>query len=230
MLSALCLGILILSKRAKEKLLRVVANYGIPFARKLAACIDSVVGHGTFRKLLWFYGSVTNRLASADYFTVEHFIREAEQRSGIKANFDEYERLAIQDGIGSKSGGMPRLFQELVEDFNRNQTTVVLPYSIIKEQLVRWIMHRMYLNNHLIKNPQIKNIPIRRPLIITGLWRTGNEAFPHITHICPHQDLLCFYRNHDALQPHLARSKKPIAPTMGDSKANSTTRTGNIQK
>eukprot|EP01102_Stenamoeba_stenopodia_P005616 TRINITY_DN1635_c0_g1_i1.p1 TRINITY_DN1635_c0_g1~~TRINITY_DN1635_c0_g1_i1.p1 ORF type:complete len:385 (+),score=71.16 TRINITY_DN1635_c0_g1_i1:449-1603(+) len=109
--------------------------------------------------------------------------------------------MAIEDGTGSKTGGMPRLFKELVEDFNRKQDTVVLPYSIIKEQLVRWIMHRMYLNNHIIKNPQIKNIPIRRPLIITGLWRTGTTMLYNLISQDP-----------KSRSPQLWEIQKPIPP------------------
>lgn len=191
--------------RRKEYLVRLLAGFGIAFAIWFSNLVDRIWGHGTFQRLIWFFARLANSRARPNYFSVEHFVGEAEKRSGIKANFDEYERLEKAQGNGSSSGGMVGSMTALVEDFHRRHDRIVLPFGIIREQLVRWLQSRIMVNDYLLKNPRVRSIPIRRPLIITGLWRTGTTLLYSLIAQDP-----------KSRSPQLWEIQKPIPPPTKD--------------
>jgi hypothetical protein len=116
----------------------------------------------------------------------------ARRRTGLSDWGDERFRVAL------------RL---LLEDYNADPDLTFLGRALLREMLIRFLVNRLRVQNDLKQHPEIVNTPIRRPLFVVGLPRTGTTLLHHLLSLDPTGRPLLFWESMSPSPPPEERTR-----------------------
>lgn len=95
----------------------------------------------------------------------------------------------------------------LVDALNREADLNTLSRVFTRQLLLQLLTTRLYVQNLLVRHPEILNLPVTSPIVILGLPRTGTTHLHNLLACDPHLRSLPYW---ESLQPVLPPEQQPL--------------------
>jgi len=136
-----------------------------------------VAGPAVVRKLINLFGFLTDPFLPLDFNTIRH---EAELRGGSLWQID-----SNANPVPDEEASMLQLLRALMDSYEAQAHNLLIPKYVVREQIFGWAVSGLRINKYIHENPQVLSVSIKRPLIITGLWRTGTTLLHSLLSLDP---------------------------------------------
>ncbi len=129
---------------------------------------------------------------------------DANEPNGDDSVSPEIIRRLAMDATGAKEPGEPELglfLEKLVESFNRDAEASRIQRRNFRDLCVAKLISQIQIRDCLQRHPEIADVPVERPLFVTGLARSGTTLLHNLLALDPQNRPLRYWETLQILPP-----------------------------